>query len=272
MKNIKHKHGTPNAIIQTEEEAILAIIDRAIASSGNSQTIGRNGELPLMSFLDRHLPNTLSVKTGHFVSPKGDLSPQIDILVLDSRYPLLSENSDGSVLAMLHSVISCIEVKTNIKNQDLQQIWKNSKIIRSLASDVFKNPNGFGNVDCICFSYRCKPRLDSFADKFFELFSNIEGYTDLYLLRLPEKDQIETKQVGALFHLEPDFQSEESSEVIGYVPTLFPEYTPLSDFYYSIVQGSYYCLNYRGFGMGDIGAHFMDYMSWSTIRQNEKRI
>lgn len=266
MENIKHIHGTPNAIIQTEEETILALIDRAIASKSNSQTIGRSGEIPLMSFLDRHLPSTLSVKSGKFVTPNGDLSPQIDILVLDSRYPLLSEHSDGSVLAMLHSVISCMEIKTNIKNKDLQSIWENSKTIRLLAHDVFNNPKGFGGLDYVCFSYRCGQRLHSFADNYFELFSDIEGYTDLYLLRLPEKDQSETKTSGALFHLEPDAQSEATSDELKYIPMLIPEHTPLSDFYYSLVQNSYYCLDHRNFGMGDIGQHFMDYMSWSTVR------
>lgn len=266
MQNIKHIHGTPNEIIQTEEETMLALIDRAIASKSNSQTIGRSGEIPLMSFLDRHLPNTLSVKSGNFVTPNGDLSPQIDILVLDSRYPLLSENSDGSVLAMLHSVISCIEIKTNIKNKDLQGVWKNSKAVRLLANEVFNDPRGFGGVDYMCFSYRCGQRLDSFSDKYFEIFSDIEGYTDLYLLRLPEKDLIESKRSGALFHMEPVIKDEEAPEEIEYLPMLIPEHTPLSDFYYSLVQNSYYNLDYRNFGVGEIGKHFMDYMSWSTVR------
>ena len=74
MGNIKHIHGTPNEIIQTEEEIMLALIDRAIAAKSNSQTIGRSGEIPLMAFLDRHLPNTLSVKSGNFVTPNDDLS------------------------------------------------------------------------------------------------------------------------------------------------------------------------------------------------------
>jgi len=266
MENIKHIHGTPNEIIQTEEETMLALIDRAIASKSNSQTIGRSGEIPLMSFLDRHLPNTLTVKSGNFVTPNGDLSPQIDILVLDSRYPLLSENSDGSVIAMLHSVISCIEIKTNVKNKDLQGIWKNSKTVRSLANEVFNNPKGFGDVDYLCFSYRCGQRLDSFAKKYFEIFLDIEGYTNLSLLRLPEKDQIESKRSGALLHMEPAIENEESNNDYEFIPMLIPEHTPLSDFYYSLVQNSYYCLDYRGYGVGKIGQHFMEYMSWSTVR------
>lgn len=42
-KNIKHQHGTPNPIIKQEEEAILAVVNRALESSSNAQIIGRNG-------------------------------------------------------------------------------------------------------------------------------------------------------------------------------------------------------------------------------------
>lgn len=96
-KSIKQKHGKPNPILEAEERMMLAAIDRALATGGNAQTIGRSGELPLQSFLTRHLPNTLTAHSGHFVSPSGRLSPQIDTLILDSRYPLLAENDDGSV-------------------------------------------------------------------------------------------------------------------------------------------------------------------------------
>src|SRR5689334_15392292 len=96
-KNVKHEHGTPNPIIRTEELAMLAIVDRALASSSNSQTIGRNGERPLLDFFNRYLPYTFKAVTGHFVPPSGTLSPQIDIMLLDSRYPLLAVNADGSV-------------------------------------------------------------------------------------------------------------------------------------------------------------------------------
>lgn len=269
MKNIKHKHGSPNVIIQTEEKTMLAVVDRALVSSGNSQTIGRNGEIPLLSFLDRHLPNTLMARTGHLVSPDGSLSPQIDIMILDSRYPLLSENNDKSVLAMLHSVVACIEVKTNIATKDLNKMWKNSKNIRSLAKKVFGDNDSFGNLYCYGFAYCCKQRLDTFADEFFDIFSDVTGYTNLFLLRLSEKDKLHVENVGALLHLEPDIVDDKSSEVVGYIPTLIHEHTPLSDFYYMLVQDSYYCLEHRNYSIGDIGNHFNEYMSWSTVLKSE---
>lgn len=122
----KHIHGTTNQIIQQEEKAILLAVDRALSSSSNSQIVGKNGELPILDFLNRYLPPTFKVASGHFITPKGNLSPQLDIMVMDSRYPLLSQNLDGSVLAMLHSIIYAIEVKTNITSSDVKKICENT--------------------------------------------------------------------------------------------------------------------------------------------------
>jgi hypothetical protein len=43
-----------------------------------------------------------------------------------------------------------------------------------------------------------------------------------------------------------------------------PSYTPLSDFYYELVQNSYYTLGQRDFSLIDLGEHLMDYMEWTT--------
>jgi hypothetical protein len=84
-RQFKHLLGSPNPVIAQEEEVILAEVDKAVRSSGNAQIIGRNGELPLLRFFERHLPYTLSPVTGHFVAPNGELSPQIDIMALQPQ-------------------------------------------------------------------------------------------------------------------------------------------------------------------------------------------
>lgn len=270
---MKHQFGTQNKIIATEEKSILAKVDQAIASSGNSQTIGRNGEIPLISFLDRFLPNTLKAKSGHFLSPSGVRSPQIDVLILDSRYPLLSENADGSVLAMLHSVVGCVEVKTKIRTSDLPVIWRNSRTIRETASEVFDNENDFSSPFYTTVAYRTANRLATLADKYENVFANSSGYSDLTILRVPDKDMPKSQALGVQLHFEPmpDDGSEEYKQVKthlidGHLLLNIPQHTPLSDFYYSIVQDSYYCLDDRAFTFGSIGVQFMKYMTWSTAR------
>ena len=88
---------------------MLACVNKAITSSSNAQTIGRNGEIPLRDFLNHYLPYTFRATTGHFVTPEGELSPQLDVMILDTRYPLLAHNADSSVLSMLHAVVHVMD-------------------------------------------------------------------------------------------------------------------------------------------------------------------
>lgn len=261
---IKHQRGTPNQIIQREEEMMLSIIDKALVSTSNSQAIGRNGEIPLREFLNCYLPYTLRAVTGHFVPPSGHLSPQIDVMILDARYPLLAENADGSVLAMLHSVIQTIEVKTRITTRDIEKMWKDSIAITELATEVdgYGDPCDFRSVHTTAFVFRSAQRLDTLAQKYEEFREPYKSGLDITVLRLPDKNI--KKEVGIELHFEPDCASDENETLIGIYPTCVASFTPLSDLYYRMVQGSYYTMNERGHSYGDIGRHVMNYMSWAT--------
>ena len=163
MKNFKHEHGTPNKIIQQEEKSILLAVDKALASTSNSQIIGRNGEVPMINFLNRYLPNTLKAVSGHFITPSGKISSQIDIIIVDSRYPLLSQNEDGSVLVMLHSVLWAIEVKTNLKSSDIAKSWKDAINIIQLANEVefYGEIGNFASINTNLIAYKCGQKLDT---------------------------------------------------------------------------------------------------------------
>lgn len=267
MKSYKHKHGSPNPIIQQEEKAILLSVDRALSSSPNSQTIGRNGELPLLKFLNRYLPPTLRAVSGHFITPHGNLSPQIDIMIIDSRYPFLSENTDGSVLAMLHSLICAIEVKTNLSSKDIKKSWDDSLQIMELASEI----DGYGGqewgmITTKVLAYRCSQRLDTIEATYISAGKPLKASLDITILRFPERDQPKKAEIGGELHFEPPFENEkEIGPVDGYWPGLGASYTPLSDFYYRLVQDSYYTLGTRDFSFVEIGEHFMLYMSWATV-------
>ncbi|MCH7499241.1 MAG: hypothetical protein IH886_04425 [Nitrospinae bacterium] len=270
MRIYKHKHGTPNPIIQQEEKAILLAVDRALCSSSNSQTIGRNGEVPLLTFLNRYLPPTLKATSGHFITPSGNLSPQLDIMVVDSRYPLLAENSDGSVLAMLHSVAQIIEVKTNLSSKVIKKSWNDSVKIMELATDIDGYGGGlWGAISTEVMAYRCAQKLDTIENSYFSEGKPNKAALDVYILRFPDKDQPVEQEIGGCLHFEPTEDEQESGSVDTFLPTFSASYTPLSDFYYRLVQKSYYTLGARDFSLTDLGEHFMLYMSWSTASWDE---
>jgi hypothetical protein len=270
MKSFKHAHGTRNPIMAQEEEAILLSVERALASSPNAQTIGRNGEIPFLDFLQRYLPSTLKATTGHFITPSGDISPQLDVIVADSRYPLLSENADGSALVMLHSVVHVFEIKTNITTRDIRKSLDNTRKTLALVREVegFAANDSWSSFRAWLLAYNCAQRLNSLEDTFFSNSDPEHAYLDAILLRYHPKDRTSTGGVGGTLHLEPPFPEEGGAGPLegGYFPCSIPSHTPLSDLYYSLVQDSYYIMRERNYSLTDIGIQFNDYMSWATVR------
>lgn len=271
----KHIHGTTNQIIQQEEKAILLAVDRALSSSSNSQIVGKNGELPILDFLNRYLPPTFKVASGHFITPKGNLSPQLDIMVMDSRYPLLSQNLDGSVLAMLHSIIYAIEVKTNITSSDVKKICENTKKIQILINEIDQFCSGgcWSAPRLKSIAYRCKTKLETIEKSFIKFSDPIRYFSDMTILRFSEHDGIKIKDTGCELHFEPIDDVKLMKDEYGIPDFEFKgdflfgtraSYTPLSDFYYRLVQDGYYILGDRNFSFIDLGRHVMEYMSWST--------
>lgn len=277
----KHLHGTKNPVIEQEEKSILLAVDRALSSSSNSQTVGRNGELPLLDFLNRYLPPTFKVVSGHFITPNGNISPQIDVMVLDSRYPLIAENLDGSVLAMLHSVIQTIEVKTNLTSTDVKKISSDTQKVRDLMNevDVFNGCKSFSSPITQAFAYRTKNKLETIEQSFQKHCEPDAFHYDLTILRLSERN-LNSGEVGCELHYEPvsskdinELQVEhgvpEDNFKDGFLFGTRASYTPLSDIYYALVQNGYYMLGDRNFTFNDIGEHVMSYMSWSTASWGE---
>jgi len=269
QKIVRHEHGTPNPVIAEEEKSLLAIVDRALKSTSNSQTIGRNGEVPLRNFLERYLPFTLRAATGHFIPSSGRLSPQIDVMILDARYPLLAQNADGSVLALLHSVVHTIEVKTRLTTTNMAIAWNNAAKIMSLASEVTGYGEGHGSIRTSAFAYRSRNSLDAIEDKYSHLEDPENTGLDIYIMRLADRDQTGSKPLGVELHFEPTFESENSHIETGVTPTCRASYTPLSDLYYWIVQDSYYRLAARNQSFSSIGEDVMNYLSWATCTWDE---
>ena len=259
-KNIKHRFGTPNPIMLAEQKALVATVDRALASSSNAQVIGRNGEIPLRQFFNRYLPFTLRAHTGHFVSPSGQLSPEVDILILDARYPLLAENSDGSVLAMLHSVIDTIEVKTRMTSRDIKRGWANAITIRQIANEVrgYGSLKGWSMVGTFAIAYRIAQQLPATYKVYVDNGKPDEAGFGIDVLRLPDQEQPKGGELGAYLHFEP------GGSKTPFSPLCLPSYTMLSDVYYRMVLDGYYTLADRNWSYDDIGQHIMAYMAWTT--------
>lgn len=259
MKYIKQEHGKINYVFKQEEESLIAQVEKAKNSSSNSQILGRTAEEALVNFLNNYLPTSLRAVRGHFVTPKGNLSPEIDVLVIDSRFPLLSQNTDGSVVVMLHSLLSTIETKSNLDKGEVENMLRNSKLISSLVKEVFPLKT---EVFQYAFAYHSQVKLDTLEKHFFKDYKKERSIIDLHLLRVPKASLPNNEpELGASIWLEA-----------GRYPAIMLTRAPLSDLYYSLVQNSYYGLDSRRYDFQDLGRFMMDYMSWGTYLNFEKEI
>jgi hypothetical protein len=136
-KYTKQEHGKVNPVLLQEEIALIADADKAQNSTTNSKILGENGEIGIKDFLNRYLPSCFRAVGGHFVTPEGELSPEIDVMLVDSRYPYLSQNENGSVVAMIHSVLSTIEVKLSLNSSEINKIRKASTLIERRSATRF---------------------------------------------------------------------------------------------------------------------------------------
>lgn len=258
-------------IFKQEEKAILLSVDKAKASSNNSQTIGRNGEVPFIEFLNNYLPPNLKAVSGHFITPSKKRSPQIDCLIVDTRFPLLGYNSDDTVLVMAHSVLKIIELKTNLTRKDLEKTANNFQKIRVLLKSIWEGTDSdWKGPRYKLITYNISTKFDTVAKAYFELCDPELNHFDIGILRT-NKDN----DSGAFLHFEPMLHKDLSVEQINtiqnslkkeYLLTSMPEKTPLSDIYYSLIQNSYSMLDYRDLKLGEIANLFDDYINWSTYK------
>lgn len=135
--------------INKEFELIKDRVDNLIDIDANHH--GENGaykEAILRKIIKRFLPKNISIGTG-FIVTKNDnntysRTTQVDIILYDNNYPLLFNEGDF-IITTPKNVKAIIEVKTTIRNDDLENIIVKSKNNMNLIG----NPHIFNGV----FSY-----------------------------------------------------------------------------------------------------------------------
>lgn len=265
-----NEHGKANPLISSEENAIIQAVDQALSTTSRTQSIGKNGEAPLIGFLQKYLPYTFHAVTGHFITPSGRLSPRIDIMIVDARYPYLAENSAGMVMVMLHSVVQTISVKTRLISTDIEIAWKDAFEISKLTSEVASfSGDQSGAVSNYLLAYRTTHRLDTLNKTFAALGEPFKTGLDVSILRLAKKDQLDSSEIGVELHFEPVSRMNDCDSAGGYIPTSRISYSMLSDIYYSLVQTGYSTLACRNFGYSEISQHLSQYMAWTGCPWDE---
>lgn len=98
---------------------------------GHSSSIGTAREFLVKRFLEAVLPPSVHIGSGIIIDANDNQSKQIDIILFDSRFPLM-EVDPGIGLYPVEGVIATIEVKTRLNKKELGIALDNCKSVLDL--------------------------------------------------------------------------------------------------------------------------------------------
>lgn len=102
-------------------------------------TAGDQGEENWAKFLREWLPATYTVVTkGRLIDPKGNASPQLDVLVLSPAYPPVLRDTK---LYLSTGVVAAFECKTTLRGDHIEKAAGTARILQRMATiDPFRPP------------------------------------------------------------------------------------------------------------------------------------
>lgn len=117
----------------TTSKELLAIKDRVRHLVSHWGEDGRYKEAVLKTVIKRFLPGKYGIASGFVVKQTSNRgqhlsSKQIDLLIYDTNYPILFQESDFIIITP-DAVRAIIEVKANIENQRLEIVAKKANAI-----------------------------------------------------------------------------------------------------------------------------------------------
>lgn len=250
--------GIANERFSAEQDAMVAQL--ALADGGNGAAVGGDGELLVTDFLNRYLPPQLRAQKGHYRKTDGTLSREIDVMVLDSRFPILNETRGGIVHALQHAVLCVVEVKRTLGGREVAAIRKD---VLALESDHAQPSRwtsaGWGGrwrpPAALALAYRSDGTLETLAG---HMFRQPAAWCDVFVLRHGHGCGGAPPGVGALIRVEgtPDDYTGMTCRTVH----------PLSDFYYMLVQQAFEALADRAIPDNAVGRVINAYYSWGTLR------
>ncbi len=247
--------GLANSKFACEQISMVARL--AQSEGGNNSSIGQHGEVLVLNFLDKYLPSQFVARKGHYRKIDGSLSREIDVMILDSRFPVLNETETGVVHAVQHALVAAVEIKRTLGQAELDSIRGDAL---ALAADICQMPVladeavKWSTPACMALAFRSSLRLDTLARHYF---TSQPTWCDVYILEHGFDCRNVLKNVGAFLHTEGDGDGAQgmSARIEN----------PLSDFYYMLLERCYAVAaerNIRDTSLRDIVS---SYYNWSNV-------
>lgn len=135
-RNVNEAESFDKVHILNEELSKLRDRLKKYYSGKDAGTAGDIVEIEISNFLRKVFPSSFKIKTKGIIRDKeGNLSPQIDVLILDKDYPseLLSETTVSA-----ESVLLAIECKLTLRKKELVKSVKTAQYLKNL-NDRYTN-------------------------------------------------------------------------------------------------------------------------------------
>lgn len=90
------------------------------------------------TFLKKIIPESMGIGSGKVVDRSGSLSQQIDLIIYEKKFPILTFTESRKVYP-IESVVATIEVKSTLSGDNLKAAFDNCKSITDLHPTVEQN-------------------------------------------------------------------------------------------------------------------------------------
>jgi len=113
--------------------------------AGHPVVSGTARELILSEFLTKNLPRAFDCSSGEVISPSGERSGQIDIMIAPHYSPVLNLGENTSI-NLLHGIAVALEVKTRLttginSSNALNEALENCRKLKSLNFEIKHSPH-----------------------------------------------------------------------------------------------------------------------------------
>ena len=133
------EHYRLPAIFDKAAEAMQANLKELQYSFSHNGLRGQGAEEILKTFLREHLPISMGIASGCAVDSKGQTSKQLDIIIYDSLNSMLlyTDSSNTNLLIPIENVISVIEVKSNLRERDIENAINNMTSVKEMSKTAY---------------------------------------------------------------------------------------------------------------------------------------
>ena len=212
-----------------------------IAHPSNIRAAGDEVEEAVRSYLQRMLPPSYRVSKGHVIDRTGAVSPQLDIVITDSRgFASLMTTSDGTEYIPFTSVYAVGEIKSTYYKSDapLQKMHEVLQKLAAMERPLVENTIHDGLSDDSLMSDLARPSPHRYYNNLFSFLFCVDsgnfGFGDVKPI-FTDSDPSHLPNMTVLLDLGVISYSDSRSQDGGYVR--YPNEADGSDHDWCFVQG-----------------------------------